>query len=247
MLRSVKNKFTEREYKQIYPTGSKPSAFYGNAKVHKLRKGEGLRKLALTPFVSNVGTATYNTAKYLADILVPLGKSDYTFIYTTDFTNRLKQERTPKEYKIISFYVKGLFTNDALDDTISIILTKIYDEGKIEKNISRNVMKELLLLCTKHVHFTFNGDIYIQLDGVTMGSPLGPFLANTVTCSQEESIIPTLRGCLKHQKRYVDDTHPYTELGKIDYVMTNLSTYHQQIQFTYEHGKYRFQMFRLGD
>ena len=44
-------------------------------------------------------------------------------------------------------------------------------------------MKELLLLCTKHVHFTFNGDIYIQLDGVTMGSPLGPFLANTVTCS----------------------------------------------------------------
>ena len=39
-------------------------------------------------------------------------------------------------------------------------------------------MKELLLLCTKHVHFTFNEDIYIQLDGVAMGSPLGPFLAN---------------------------------------------------------------------
>ena len=101
-------------------------------------------------------------------------------------------------------------------------------------------MKELLLLCTKYVHFTFNGDIYIQLDGVTMGSPLGPFLANTVTCSLEESIIATLRGCLVHQKRYADGTHAYIELGKIDYVMTKLSTYHQQIQFTYEHGKYRF-------
>ena len=30
-------------------------------------------------------------------------------------------------------------------------------------------MKELLILCTKHVNFLFNGYIYIQLDGVAMG------------------------------------------------------------------------------
>ena len=35
--------FTEREYKQLHPTGSKANAFYGNVKVHKLRKGEGLK------------------------------------------------------------------------------------------------------------------------------------------------------------------------------------------------------------
>ena len=64
LLRGIKNVFTEREYERLYPTGSKPSAFYGNAKVHKLRKGKGLRKIALRTFVSNVGTATYNTAKY---------------------------------------------------------------------------------------------------------------------------------------------------------------------------------------
>ena len=44
-------------------------------------------------------------------------------------------------------------------------------------------MKELLLLCTKHVHFTFNEDIYIQLDGVAMRSPSGPLLANVFMCS----------------------------------------------------------------
>ena len=47
-------------------------------------------------------------------------------------------------------------------------------------------MKELLLLCTKHVHFTFNGDIYIQLDAVAMGSPLGPLLADVFMCPLEE-------------------------------------------------------------
>ena len=47
MLQSIKNMFNEREYQQLYPAGSKPGAFYGNAKVHELRKGEGLKELTL--------------------------------------------------------------------------------------------------------------------------------------------------------------------------------------------------------
>ena len=38
MLQSIKNVFTEREYKQLYPAGSKPGAFYENVMEHKLRK-----------------------------------------------------------------------------------------------------------------------------------------------------------------------------------------------------------------
>ena len=38
MLRNIKNVFTEKEYKLLYPTGSKPGSFYGNATVHKLKK-----------------------------------------------------------------------------------------------------------------------------------------------------------------------------------------------------------------
>ena len=79
---------------------------------------------------------------------------------------------------MISFDVKSLFTNVPLEETIDIILNKIYDEKKIETNIPRNIMKDLLYLCTKHVHFTSNGKIHIQIDGVAMGSLLGPLLAN---------------------------------------------------------------------
>ena len=162
----------------------------------------------------NVGAATYNTAKYLANFLALLGKSDNTIINTADFINRLKKERIPRKYKMISFDVKSLFTNVSLDETISIVLRKIYDEGKIETNIPRNVMKELLLLRTKHVHFTFSGDIYIQLDGVATGSPLGSLLANVFMCSLEGAIVPTLKDCLMRWKRYVDDTHAYIEPEK---------------------------------
>ena len=38
-------------------------------------------------------------------------------------------------------------------------------------------MKGLLILCTKNIRFSFNGDIYIQCDGIAVGSLLGPTLA----------------------------------------------------------------------
>ena len=100
-------------------------------------------------------------------------------------------------------------------------------------------MKELLLLCPKYVHFTFNGDTYIKLDGVAMVTPLGPFSANVFMYSLEKSILPTLKGCLVHSKRYVDDTHAYIDSDKIDYVMKKLNTYHQQTQVTYKLEKYQ--------
>ena len=47
-------------------------------------------------------------------------------------------------------------------------------------------MRDLLLLCTKNVHFSYNGHIYIQEDGVAMGSPLGPVLAGIFMVELEQ-------------------------------------------------------------
>ena len=66
----------------------------------------------------------------------------------------------------------------------------VYDDNELRISISRNEMKELLLLCTKKVNFIFNGKIYLQVDGVTMGSPLGPVLADIfMTELEKESIL----------------------------------------------------------
>ena len=90
---------------------------------------------------------------------------------------------------MISFDVKSLLTNVPFEETVDIILDKTYDEKKLETKIPRN-MKYLLYLCTKHVHFTYGGKIYIQIDGVAVGSPLGPLLANIFMISLEEAILP---------------------------------------------------------
>ena len=46
--------------------------------------------------------------------------------------------------------------------------------------------KDLLEFATKKSHFIINGGYYDKIDGVAMGSPLGPVLANIFMCHFEE-------------------------------------------------------------
>ena len=49
---------------------------------------------------------------------------------------------------MVSFDVESLFTNVPLEETIDIILHKIYRESMIVTNITENDIKSLLFLCT---------------------------------------------------------------------------------------------------
>ena len=95
-------------------------------------------------------------------------------------------------------------------------------------------MKELLYLCAKNVHFSFDNNIYIQSDGAAMGSPLGPILANVFMVELQRSVIPGLANKLNNWKRYVDDTICYIKVDSIDYVLSKLNNFHKNIQFTVE-------------
>ena len=52
------------------------------------------------------------------------------------------------------------------------------DEIVVFHDLSREELKKLLTICTQESHFQFNGQYYDQVDGVAMGSPLGPLFAN---------------------------------------------------------------------
>ena len=204
-LRNVKQHLTEAEYRKIYPSGSAPAKLYGTAKVHKL-KIDIVDDLPLRPIISNVGTASYQLAKYLVKLLEPLNKSEFTVSSTKEFLDCFDTKDVPQHYKLISFDVTSLFTNVPLDYTIDVVLRRIYVQQEIQTNIPRDQMKHLLILCTKNVHFTYNNNTYIQNDGVAMGSPLGPVLAGIFMVDLERNILPTLSDVMTSWKRYVDDT-----------------------------------------
>ena len=63
-------------------------------------------------------------------------------------------------------------------------------------------------LDTKESHFIFNEILYKQRDGVTMGSPLGPTLANAFLSFYEKKWLEQCPDKFKpvYYRRYVDDS-----------------------------------------
>ena len=233
-LREIKQDLEEKEYKQLYPQGSRPARFYGTAKVHKVPQNGDPSTLPIRPIVSNIGTATYKTSKYLAKLLAPLATSEYTVDSTRSFIKELKRYTATTNETLISFDVSSLFTNVPLDETIKIVLDRVYKHKEVKTKIKRKELKKLLDLCTKEVHFTFNGQTYIQVDGVAMGSPLGPVLANIFMVELESSLIPTLRDSISLWRRYVDDTFAIVKSDQVENVLSKLNSFHPNIAFTYE-------------
>ena len=62
---------------------------------------------------------------------------------------------------MVSFYVKSLFASLPLEKNIDIALEQIHFWKEIETILTKNKMKNLLILCMKNVHFTFNNEMYI--------------------------------------------------------------------------------------
>ena len=135
---------------------------------------------------------------------------------------------------MISFDVSNLFTNVPLELTIDLILKKVYQKKMIQTKLKKEELRELLELCTKEMHFSFNGKIYQQTDGVCMGSPLGPVLANVFMVHLEETIVPQMLTNMPTWRRYVDDTFTLVKKGKRDEVIALLNSFHPNIKFTHE-------------
>ena len=100
--------------------------------------------------------------------------------------------------------------------------------------IPEQEMKELLILSTENVYFTFNNETDIQVDGVAMGSPLDPVLANMFMVELQKSVIPNLNDKVNLWTRFVFDTYCWARSEYIDNVFLALNSFHKNIKFTIE-------------
>ena len=238
-LLSMKKSFDQKTYERLYPSASHPGQFFGLGKVHKLEKSNwNVQALPLRPVISNIGTATYEISKYLSKMIAPLAKGNYTIESTKDFINKLKGRSFPVGHSMVSFDVKNLFTNVPLDFTIDHILKQVYDEKILGCKLKRGDLKRLLQLCTKEMHFSFNDVIYKQVDGVAMGSPLGPVIANVFMVALENDLVPKISEKIGLWQRFVDDTFTFIKEKEVENVKSILNSFHEDIQFTHEIEKH---------
>ena len=97
--------------------------------------------------------------------------------------------------------------------------------------LGRDNLKQLFLFATAQTHFSFQGICYDQVDGVAMGSPLAPFLANLYTGHHEKIWLQQYEGpSIYLYRRYVDDTFCLFNNNQDAVAFFNIST----VRFTME-------------
>ena len=145
-----------------------------------------------------------------------------------------KSEKIPENYRMASFDVKFFSPSVPLEHTFDIIIKSSYEKHKITTVFTKHEMKKILTIGTSNVRFSFNNNIYIQIDGDAMGSPLGPVLANIFMVKLENVLVPKLNDRVKKWRCFADDTFVYVKRGSIEYVLFIQNLFHNNTKFTNE-------------
>ncbi|XP_068224640.1 uncharacterized protein [Palaemon carinicauda] len=123
--------------------------------------------------IEAINAATNALAKKLNTILTPYVPDRHCVASSAEFLERTKDVHG--EGVIVSMDVESLFINVPVDETIDLIADRVYrDETTPELNIPKHPLRTLLSICTKRAPFTTHrGHMYLQKDGMAMGSPFG--------------------------------------------------------------------------
>ena len=99
---------------------------------------------------------------------------------------------------------------------------------------ARNVFVELMQLATSSVEFSFKNNMHQQIDGVAMGSPLGPALANIFVGYQEAKLFNITKRPLVYFW-YIDDTFAvFNNEEDCNTFFIHLNSLNPSLRFTYE-------------
>ena len=224
---------TANQLFRLQPSGCAVGKLYGTCKVHK--KDHPIR-----PIVSMVNTPEYELAKYLDRIIKPYLPSAHSITSNEEFLGKLRQMEHQKEDYCISFDIVSLFTNVPLTETIHMIANDLYDPTQTNKPpMKKSGLIELLKLATGGM-FSHRGRIYQQRDGVAMGNPLAPTMANFLLGKLEEKLFdPTIVNgdYPAFYTRYVDDIFcVFRKSSDYEKFLSKLNSLHENLQFTYELG-----------
>ena len=180
--------------------------FYLLPKIHK-EKGSWTvpgRVPPGRPIVSDCSTESSNICKYIESYLTPISNKHTSYIKDTgDFISKIRGKNIPQDAILFTADVASLYTNMDLNRTMAVV----------RQQLSRNPVQgrpdeyllELLNIIIKNNDFEFNGQLYLQQKGVSMGRSFCPALANLYLLDFDHQAINNFKIRPIFYFRYLDD------------------------------------------
>ena len=209
--------------------------FYGAVKVHK-------PDFPLRPIVSAIGSATYSVSKLVTSILATYAMQLPSYILNTArIIVEVRGVEIAEDEIMISVDVKSLFTSVPTMDALAAIreILEADKDLKSRTGMTTGSILDLVKLCMI-TNFQFRGNHYELTDGLAMGAPSSPVIANLYMGKLEEKAIPSrsFEGPKpKFWRRYVDDIFALLKKAKFRKFLTHLNAQHPKIRFTVETKK----------
>ena len=117
---------------------------------------------------------------------------------------------------------------------MKLLVKQLILENKNDLKFLENGLTKLFSFAAPQTHFYFDGKIFDQVDGVAIGSPLGPAVANLLMGYNEQKWLESDHDKLvKFYRRYVNDIHCHFENEHQALIFLDfLNSQHPSLKFT---------------
>ena len=199
-------------------------------KIHK-------KDIPIRPIVNFRNCPSFRLAKFLHGFLNKnfLFHNNRSIKNSSDLINHIHDIEINSNILMVSYDISNMYTNIPIEKTLNIIKENLEKQNKIHKN-EINELINLLKIVLQYNYFQFNGKIYQQNQGLTMGSPLSGLLANIYLNYLENNFLIKLNKEIKLWVRYVDDTLVLLDKSAItpESLLNEINQQDENIKFSME-------------
>jgi len=212
----------EKLFKKLKPVGSQPPRLYGLAKVHKIN-------IPVRPVLSMPGSAYHPIAEQVAEWLetVPECKINSS---TKSISDKLKHIELAEDEELVSFDVSSLYTNVPVIESINVCAELLFRDSMKKPPVDKSTFIQLAKIASCDVIMSTHNGFYRQSDGLAMGSPPAPHLAN----GWMSKFDPKIQDSAKLFTRYMDDILREIKRSEIDNKLEEINSLHPNLSFTIE-------------
>ena len=232
-LKDINGILSNQDKFKIINMNPTPPKLYGLIKIHK-------ENAPIRPVVSYTNSPLSKLCFKLNQIYRDTSQfnAKHTIKNSVELSKTLKNVKVPNNGVLVSFDVTNMFPNIPNYDCLQIIANTLTIQNV--NPVIKNEILSLFDLCINENYFQYDNKFYKQKDGLAMGSPLSPLLAEVFMSNLEENFLKSeYAKNISFWYRYVDDilvcfTGNDTDL---QHTLNHLNSLHQKINFTMEKEK----------
>ena len=215
-------KIEETLFFKLKPTGSQPGRLYGLAKIHK-------KECPVRPVLSVPGSAYHKIGVQIAEWLSIVPECQIN-TSTKEISDTLKNVPLEEDEEIVSFDVSSLYTNVPVAEAIECCADLLYNSQEKLPPVDKKTFVVLAKLSCYNVIVSTHNGFYRQIDGLAMGSPPAPHLANGWLSKYD----PIIKADARLYARYMDDILQNMKRALIDEKLSEINNLHPSLKFTIE-------------